>query len=222
MIANPRLPTTHHETPAASPELPAAGPEPPNINQRGAALLISLMAMLVMLALGTAVMLVAITETRIASSYGAGIETLYAAEAGVERAISDLRAIPDWRGLASSATMSGFVDGPPGGTRTLPDGRTLDLTEATSAPWRVFACGPLAGLLPPGSIESRAYVVVWVADPSTHDPASLALLAHAYGPQGARRVLEVVVARVDLDGSPEIRTVSWREGPEVEALSGRE
>jgi hypothetical protein len=189
----------------------------------GAALVIALMAMLLMLALGTTLMLTTITETRIASSYGAGIEMFYAAEAAIDRVMADLRAIPDWRGLVSSTAVSTFIDGPPGGARTLADGTTVDLTEATSTvrvgespPWRLFAWGALTGLLPAGTPGgSRAYVVVWVADaPAGQGAGSLVLLAHAYGPQGVLRALEVVVTPVEnLDGSRDIRVLSWREEP---------
>ena len=111
----------------------------------GAALLIALMAMMLMAALATALILTTITETRIASSYGAGIEAFYAADAAIERAIDDLRTIPDWSALAAKAATSTFVDGPPGGPRTLWDGMILDLGEETrmvregdGAPWRPF------------------------------------------------------------------------------------
>jgi hypothetical protein len=187
----------------------------------GAALLIALMAMMLMLALGTALTLTAITETRIAASYRAGIETFYAADAAIERAVVDLRMMPDWNGLPASATTSAFLDGPPAGRRTLADGTTINLTDATTMVgggggprWRLFAYGPLASMLPAGGISSRAYVVVWVADaPSAGVGEALALLAHAYGPQGARRVITASVARTGLDGSRGIRVLSWREGP---------
>ena len=127
--------------------------------------------MMLMMALATALMLTTMTETRIASSYGAGIEAFYAADAAIERAIDDLRTIPDWSILAGKAATSTFVDGPPEGARTLWDGTTLDLGEETrmvregeSPPWRLFAYSALAGMLPPGRLTSRAYVVVWVAD----------------------------------------------------------
>ena len=89
----------------------------------GAALLIALMAMMLMTALVTALMLTTITETRIASSYAVGIEMFYAVDAAIERAIDDLRTVPDWSVLAASAVRSTFVDGEPGGVRTLSDGR---------------------------------------------------------------------------------------------------
>ncbi len=189
----------------------------------GAALLIALMAMLLMLALGTALTLTTITETRIAASYRDGIETFYAADAAIERAVEDLRMMPDWNGLPASATTSTFVDGQPGGARPLADGTTIDLTEGTAMVrggdgprWRLFAYGPLASMLPAGRVNSRAYVVVWIADvdaPLAQDGEALALLAHAYGPQGVRRVIAASVARTDLNGSLGIRVLSWREGP---------
>jgi len=189
----------------------------------GAALLTALMAMMLMTALATALMLTTITETRIASSYGAGIEAFYAADAGIERAIDDLRTIPDWSALAAKAATSTFVDGPPGGPRTLWDGTTLDLGEETrmvregdGSPWRLFAYGALADMLP-GRLKSRAYVVVWVGDspdaPFRPGEEALKLLAQAYGPQGARRSLQVVLARKPINDSKGILVVSWREGP---------
>jgi len=190
----------------------------------GAALLTALMAMMLMTALATALMLTTITETRIASSYGAGIEAFYAADAGIERAIDDLRTIPDWSALAAKEATSTFVDGPPGGPRTLWDGTTLDLGEETrmvregdGSPWRLFAYGALADMLPPGRLKSRAYVVVWVGDspdaPFRPGEEALKLLAQAYGPQGARRSLQVVLARKPINDSKGILVVSWREGP---------
>ena len=187
----------------------------------GAALLIALMAMMLMTALATALVLTTITETRIASSYGVGIETFYAADAAIERAIDDLRTVPDWRVLVASAATSTFVDGAPGGARTLSDGTTLDLVEETriaregdGPPWRLFAYGALEGMLPAGRLTSRAYVAVWVADAPPRDgEEALGLLAQAYGPQGARRSLHVVLARKPIDDSKGILVVSWHEGP---------
>jgi hypothetical protein len=187
----------------------------------GAALLIALMAMILMTALATALVLNTITETRIASSYGAGIETFHAADAAMERAIDDLRMVPDWSVLVASATTSTFVDGEAGGARTISDGTSLDLLEETrmaregeSPPWRLFAYGALGGVLPAGRLTSRAYVVVWVADaPPRGDEEVLALLAKAYGPQGARRSVQVVLTRTPIHDLKAIHVDSWREGP---------
>jgi Tfp pilus assembly protein PilX len=84
--------------------------------------------------------------------------------------------------------------------------------------WQIYAYGAMENMLPTDTINSNMYVVVWVADdPSENDnlptqdgkaPIAgtgsdnpgrgvLAMLAHAYGPQGVRRVIEVTVARTD-------------------------
>lgn len=165
---------------------------------RGAALVIAMMAIALMMSLGTALVLTTMTEGRIASSHRDGIEALYAADAGIQRAIVDLTTIADWNTLLSGAAPSSFVDGPAAGPRKLPDGRTFNLTEATNLlrcgkvtacgdadlnarteerpwamnnpRWQPFAYGPLAALLPAGAVDSLMYVVVWVADdPSETD-----------------------------------------------------
>jgi hypothetical protein len=83
-----------------------------------------------------------------------------------------------------------------------------------SPPWRLYAHGALGGVLPAGSVTSRAYVAVWVAEaPPLDADETLALLAQAYGPQGARRSLHVVLARKPINDFKRILVVSWREGP---------
>jgi Tfp pilus assembly protein PilX len=212
-------------------------------DERGTALVIALMSMLLMMALGMALVLTTMTETRISANYREGSEALYAADAAIERVMQDLLTVPDWNTvIADGGTTSAFIDGPPD-DRTLPDGTTLDLVEATAMVrcgriacdeddiststderpwgdnnprWQLYAYGPMTDMLPTDTINSRMYVVVWVADdPSENDgnaqmdggPAAdggvnpgggvLSLLAHAYGPDGVRRVVEVTVARTD-------------------------
>ena len=62
--------------------------------------------------------------------------------------------------------------------------------EGESPPWRLFAYGALAGMLPPGRLKSRAYVVVWVADssdtPPQPDAETLRLPPFAAGGAGAQ------------------------------------
>ncbi len=161
-------------------------------DERGVALLITLSALLLMSALGIALVLTTQTETQIAGNYRDGREVLYAADAGLERAMQDLLTVPDWNTVLSGATTSGFIDGPAGGVRVLPDGSTLDLshvvnnancgriTACTAAdmdastperPWgannprfQLYAYGPIRDLLPTNTIDSHFYVVVMVAD----------------------------------------------------------
>ena len=146
-------------------------------SEHGAALLVALISTMLIGALGLALVLTTGTETAISSNFGNDIEALYAAEAALERALSDLGASPDWNLVLSGIVTSSFIDGPSAGRRTLADGRALDLTEATNllncgkvttcsqgemdaqspgrhsgannARWQLYAHGPLAALPSP-------------------------------------------------------------------------
>jgi hypothetical protein len=164
-------------------------------DEDGIALIVSLMAMMLLMALGIALVMTTTTETRIAGNYSGGVEALYAADAAVERVMDDILTVPDWNDILNGTRQSAFVDGPANGTRTLPDGTTLDLTAATNMldcgkltscgdsdlnavsderpwgtnnpRWRLYAYGRVDDMLPTESINSLDYVVVWIAD----DPA---------------------------------------------------
>jgi len=148
-------------------------------DERGVALIIALLAMLLLSALGMALALTTSTETRISSTFGGSAEAFYAADAVFERVVQDLSLLPDWNLALGGAVTSAFVDGPPG-PRTLADGSMLDLTQATAKVncgnatcgpwgpnnprWQLFAHGALRDLSPSRAINSGVYVVAWVAD----------------------------------------------------------
>jgi hypothetical protein len=160
-------------------------------DERGFALVIALLTMVVMIAIGSALMLAAATESKITRNFRNGTEALYAADAVVEWAVSELRGA-DWNQLLAGGARSSFVDGDPNGIRLLADGKTIDLTRirndlncrssgacsdamldeitaerpwgANNPRWQPFAWGDLDGLLPGGAIDSPFYVVVFVAD----------------------------------------------------------
>jgi hypothetical protein len=167
-------------------------------NERGIAMIIALMAMSLMIALGAALMLTTTTESKIVQNFRNTSESLYAADAGLERALDDMLTIPDWNYLLSGTAKSALVDGAPSGTRTLADGAVLDLSEVlnmancqkvttcsaadltavtnerpwgpNNPTWQLFAYGPLNTVLPQGGINSPYYVVVMVGDdPSEND-----------------------------------------------------
>jgi hypothetical protein len=159
------------------------------------AILLTLMALVLMSLLSGALIVTTSTESAIAANFRSAQEGLYAADAALERAIDDLAAASDWNAILEGSTRSEFVDGPPGGIRTLPGGGRLDLDQRLSLincrrvvpcsasdltaitsqrpwgpnnpVWRLFAFGPLSSMLPAGAIESAHYVTVMVAD----DPA---------------------------------------------------
>ena len=216
-------------------------------DEQGVALVVALMSMILMMALGSALILTTMTEGKIANNYRDGTEALYAADAAVERVMQDILTVPDWNNIIGGPQTSAFIDGPASGSRTVPGG-TLDLTQATNMVncgkidacsegdlialtkdrpwgannprWKLYAYGPMAEMLPTDTINSKIYVIVWVADdPSENDcqplkdgdtPAAgcngnvdnlgrgvIAMLAHAYGPNGVQRAVEVTLARTD-------------------------
>lgn len=218
----------------------------------GIALIVALMAMMLLMALGLTLVMTTTTETKISGNYSQGTEALYAADAAVERVMDDILTVPDWNEILKGNVRSSFIDGSPSGVKTLPDGSKLDLTKATNLldcgkvdgcsdedlnaftddrpwglnnpRWQLYAYGPVADMLPTDTINSKDYVVVWIADdPSETDnnpsmdgqpgvncdagnnPSCsvnpglgvLAMHAEAYGPGGAKRVIEVTLARTD-------------------------
>jgi hypothetical protein len=191
--------------------------------ERGSALIIALMAMMLLTALGAAVVMVSNTETMIANNYRNGQEALYAADAAVERVVQDLLMVPRWNDILSGATQSSYIDGGMTEPKALPAGGTLTLCCGTASAtgqlqadtnyvgqwgtnnpqWRLFAWGPLREMLPNTTIESPMYMAVWVADdpaeidgnPAADVNGTVTLHAEAYGPGGTRKVVEVTVAR---------------------------
>ena len=107
----------------------------------GIALIVALMAMMLMTALGVALILTTSTETMITANFRNGQEALYAADAALERAMDDILTVPDWNNLLNGTTQSAFIDGLPSGARTLPDGTQIDLTQLLN----LSNCGKVAG-----------------------------------------------------------------------------
>jgi Tfp pilus assembly protein PilX len=168
-------------------------------DEQGIAMIIAMMAMLLMSALGMALVLTTSSETMIAGNFSNSSEALYAADAAIERSMEDILTVPDWNKLLDGSTQSAFVDGAPSGNRTLPDGSTIDLTQAINmancqkvttcsttdmnAPtpdrpwgvnnprWKLYSYANLRDLLPAtDTINSPYYVMVMVADdPSEND-----------------------------------------------------
>lgn len=172
-------------------------------DDRGAALVTALMAMLLLSALGLALVLTTNTESQIAGNFRGAEEALYAADAGIERTMQDILTVPDWNNMLNGSVKSAFIDNPVPGARTLTDGRILDLNEATymancgkttacstadmdavtddrpwgknNPRWQLYAYGPANDLTPTDTLNSNMYVVVWVGDdPSENDDNPLA------------------------------------------------
>jgi hypothetical protein len=211
-----------------------------NLSDRGAALLTAVMITALVAALAASLAFVVVTESRVGHNYQAAQSGGYAATAGVERLIGDLRRLPGWIDVPSTASSSdGFNDG-----RVLPtlsDGTSLDLTRITgdrqaasdafypAAPnrpvWSLYAHASMARI---ASTDPRApgpYVVVWVADDAdetdgdpSHDSNGVILVrAEAFGARGGWRAIEATLsgsAVTDVAGVPIMNKVSvlaWRE-----------
>src|SRR5207245_11315068 len=101
-------------------------------------------ATMLMTALGVALILTPSTETMITANYRNGQEALYAADAALERAMDDILTVPDWNNLLSGATQSAFIDGLPSGSRSLPDGTQIDLSQLLNLAncGHVTSCSP--------------------------------------------------------------------------------
>ena len=84
-------------------------------DERGSALVVALLSLLLLTALGLALTLTTTTETAIAANQRMGQEVMNAADSAIERAMQDLLAVPDWNRVLSGADQSSFVDGSPGG-----------------------------------------------------------------------------------------------------------
>jgi hypothetical protein len=230
--------------------------------ERGAALVITLLALFLLATLGVTLVVTATVETLLAGNHRDAVEGWHAAEAGLGRVLRDLRSVPEWSVLLGSpdavvaAQPSTFV-----GATLVPvlrDGRRLDLRRVThglncpqlagrddvsctaagmdavtadrpwganNPRWRLYAHGAVDDLLP-GSVSSPFFVAVWVADDPSEtdgDPSAdgrpgvvdidgdgspdamnpgrgvVQVRAESYGPGGARRAIEVTLARVDAD-----------------------
>jgi ketosteroid isomerase-like protein len=174
-----------------------ASPLHPVANERGMALIVALMSMMLLTALGLGLVMTTMSETMITAAYRDGGEAMYAADAGVERVMQELLTVPDWNRILTGQVQSSLVDGPPTGARTLPDGSSFDLTAATNMlncnkvttcsaadmdawtmerpygrnnpRWNLFAYAPLTELIETGTIASPLYVAVWVGDDSAEN-----------------------------------------------------
>jgi hypothetical protein len=190
--------------------------------ESGTALIVALMSMMLLTALGAAVIMVTNTETAISNNYKNSQEALYAADAAVERVVQDLLMVPRWNDILSGASQSSFVDG--GMDTKIIQGGKINLTSATAQlqaetdadnlwgannpRWRLFAWGPVDELLPNKVIDSPFYIAVWIADdpmdgqnnlpdnnPEADTNGVLTVHAEAFGPGGTNKVVEITVGR---------------------------
>ena len=215
--------------------------------QRGAALLTILIVMALLGTVAAALVFVVAAESLTSGNHRLAQSSMYAADTALERAIGGLGVLTDWSGVPGAGTIAGpdFFDGSP--APRLPDGSVLDLARlaaerqaesdavyglsANRPVWHLFGRAALDALLPAGMVSTPAYLVVWVADdgddgdgdPLRDSNGVVMLRAEAFGPSGARRRIDAVVARpvpvaaIETDpptppptDRPGIRVLCWR------------
>jgi len=208
--------------------------------QRGSVLLCTLMVITLIAALGAALSLVVSTESVVAANYQSSQQGLYAADAGVERAIAELRLLSTWSSVPSSVTSSSdFNDGQ--STPRGPDQLTLDLARLTSRRqsesdavypivtnrpvWRLYAHTTFNRM---ASLTGNAspYVVVWIADdpdevdgnPAIDANDVVMLHAEAFSVRGGRRAIDATIHRevaiaAGLPGvmRSDVHVIAWHE-----------
>jgi len=185
--------------------------------ERGSVLLCALMVITLIATLGAALSLIVSTESIVAGTYQSSQQGLYAADAGIERAIAEVRALSTWSSLPSSASsFSDFNDGQliPRG----PNGLALNLAQLTTERqaesdavypnvadrpiWRLYAHATLNRMT--GRTESGTpYVVVWIADdsddldadPSVDTNDVVMLHAEAFAVRSGKRAVSATIRR---------------------------
>ena len=186
-------------------------------SERGSSLVVSLLAVMLLSALGATLVMTTNTEVMLSKNFESAQQTLYAAEAGLERAVQDLIRESNWNRVLAGTVVSGFNDDPP---YLLPDGTSADLAAMTAALqgdtdlrydastlnrpiWQLYAHGPLESLLPAEVVGTNAWVAVWVADdpgetddvPALDGNDTVLLHAEAFGEGGSHKVIEASAVR---------------------------
>ena len=100
--------------------------------EHGIALIVTLMAMTLVSTVGAGLILMASTDSMIASNFRAAAEARYAAASIVELARNHLAAVSNWDLVLAGAVRSAFTDGPPSGTRAMTDRASVDLSRVIS------------------------------------------------------------------------------------------
>jgi type IV pilus assembly PilX-like protein len=192
-------------------------------HEQGIALVCVLMVTTLLATLSAALVLVVMSETMASANHAAGQQALYAADAGLECTIAELRTA-DWPAVPAAAVSAKLWDGALA-PRT-PDGSVLNLgalaalrqadSDVVFAPspnrpiWHLFGHGPFADLVPAGLVTPAAYLLIWVADDGEEEDGEglrdsngvLLVRVEAFGASGAHRAIEAAVALETVPGTP--------------------
>jgi hypothetical protein len=196
-------------------------------SERGTALLCALLIIALLTTLGAALVVVVTAETLVSAHHAASQQALYAAEAGAERTIGELRALPTWQTVPMPGSTSAFADLNDGSLAPeLPDGAVLDLPQLTverqvdsdgffpNTPdrpqWRLFGHATLDRMIAEVAASAPPYLIVWVADdpddldgdPGRDSNDILMVRSEAFAGAGVRRSVQATILRQSaLDGA---------------------
>jgi hypothetical protein len=218
-------------------------------SDRGIALIVAMLIMMLLSALGLSLTMVTMTETRVAHSYSSSSESFYAADAALELAINELAQQADWNRVLDGSVSSSFVD-PAMASRPWPGGQGRTSAEATALVtcartscsttdmdartagrpwgpnnprWRLFAYGPLSAMSRSGAIDSREHVAVWVGDdPQENDDDPAVDGDVSRGPNPGRGVLMLLVHAYGISTVRGVEATVARPGSGVRVISWRE
>lgn len=193
------------------------------------ALIATLMAALLLVALAGVLAPLSLIETAVGVNHRRAVQALYAAEAALALAVAELGSRPDWSAVLNGSAPSAFRAATV--APVLPDGGSVDLNAITAAlrtngagptsagrgrEWSLFAHGPLGDWTPAPAGYGPWLVAVWVADDAADpdpDPAvdgNDAIVAHAaaFGPRRARRAVQATVVRQSAPPPPAVPVVT--------------
>jgi len=209
--------------------------------ERGTALLLAVVLVMLLTAVGSAAILASHAETLIAANFRQSREALYVAEGATARMMKDLTDLTDWSAALSGVATSTFIDGPADVEKNLPGGGRVVLCCGPASltagvqfrrtgggdwgldtpQWKLYGWGPASAWRTGDQIQSVFYTVVWVSDdaadgdgdPSADSNGTVVLYGLAIGPAGARRAVRAEVQRaLGAEGQLlGVRLRSWRE-----------
>jgi hypothetical protein len=190
--------------------------------QAGSALLPVMLLMFLFSAIAIGMVVVVRIEISVAVRFVQATQALYAADAAVALALSELKTMSDWTPVLAGAVQSTRSDGVFAGRKFLPGGGSIGICCGSSSvsgrleeeselsgavarrtlQWRPYLWSPLAALLP-GSSPGSLYVVVFVEDDEDEEDGNgsadvngrVVVRAEAVQPDGLRRVVEALIER---------------------------
>ena len=204
---------------------------PPDVrgDQRGSALLVTMLTAVLVSGLAGVLVVVLSTEEAVEANHRRGVVALYAADGLLADVVAELAGVPDWQGVLSGSARSAFSTGP---IRVrLADGAGIDLQQETldlqraieraggaevSPRWRLYAWGWFADLIHATDRGRLMYVAAWVrddlVDPDT-DPGQdtngrVVVRAAVFGPFRTRRAVEAAIDR-EWGAVSAVRVVAW-------------